>query len=66
MDDLTSAMKNGKAGGATGVLPEMVKAGCGEDDYLEKDAKPSSNIMDGEKSAKGLVRCRTCTDTEKG
>ena len=31
-----------------------------------KDAKPGSNIMEGEESAKGLVRCCTCTDTEKG
>ena len=39
MDELTSAigkLKNGKAGGASGVLPEMVKAGGSEDAFLEK------------------------------
>ena len=37
MSELTTAggkLKNGKAGGATGVLPEMVKAGCSEDYFL--------------------------------
>ena len=39
MDELISAivkLKNGKAGGATRVLPEMVKAGCSEVEFLEK------------------------------
>ena len=38
MDELTNAigkLKNGKAGVAFGILPEMVKAACCEDDFLE-------------------------------
>lgn len=38
MDELTSAigrLKNGKAGGLSGILPEMVKAACCEEDFLE-------------------------------
>ena len=38
MDELTDAignLKNGKARGASGILPEMVKAACCEDDFLE-------------------------------
>ena len=36
--ELTKAIgkfKNGKAGGASGILPEMVEAACCEDDFLE-------------------------------
>ena len=39
MDELTDAigkLKNGKARGASGILPEMVKAACCEDDFLER------------------------------
>ena len=38
MDKLTDAigkLKNGQAGGASGMLPEMVKAACCEDNFLE-------------------------------
>ena len=38
MDKLTDAigkLKNGKVGGASGILPEMVKAACCVDDFLE-------------------------------
>ena len=38
MDELTDAIgkcKNGKAGGASGILPEMVNAACCESDFLE-------------------------------
>ena len=38
MDELTDAigkLKNGKAGGAFGILSGMVKAACCEDDFLE-------------------------------
>ena len=36
--ELTAAigkLKNGRAGGASRILPEMVKAGCSEDDFLD-------------------------------
>ena len=38
MDELTSAigrLKNGKAGGLSGILPEMVKAACCGEDFLD-------------------------------
>ena len=38
MDELTMAigkLNNGKAGGDSGILPEMVKAGCSEDVFLD-------------------------------
>ena len=38
MTELTAAigkLKNGKAGDASGILPEMVKAGCSEEDFLD-------------------------------
>ena len=39
MEELTEAvnkLKNGNVGGATGILPEMVKAACCEADFLEQ------------------------------
>ena len=39
MEELTEAvikLKNEKVGGATGILPEMVKAACCEADFLER------------------------------
>ena len=38
MDELIDAdgkLKNGKAGGSSGIVPEMVKAACCESDFLE-------------------------------
>ena len=38
MDELTEVigkLKNGKAGGASGILPKMVKAACCGSDFLE-------------------------------
>ena len=38
MEDLLEAvnkLKNGKAGGKSGVLPEMLKATCGDNEFAE-------------------------------
>ena len=63
MEELIKAvgrLKTGKAGGSSGILPEMVKAACSDSDFLELLLS-----MEGVTSTQGVDRCQQANDASK-
>jgi len=64
LEEAVSRLKNGKSGGSSGVMLEMVKAACQAGPCLP--GRPCPHSLGGEVCSQGLGRCRDSTHPQEG